>query len=114
MDSIHNVRARSLSQVIQFSNDRTKVEIEVKCWSIPECMEQDCNLGRNRLGGRVFQSNIHNDSINQGTLGEFIGSILELLDVYSDIVSRVALIFDVQARFLNLTNGSLELLVILA
>ena len=77
-------------------------------------MEQDCNLGRNRLGGRVVQSNIRNDSINQGTLGEFIGSILELLDVYSDIVSRVALIFDVQARFLNLTNGSLELLVILA
>ncbi len=47
-------------------------------------------------------------------MGKLIGSILELFDVDSEVVSRMALIFDVQPRILNLADGGLELCIVFA
>jgi hypothetical protein len=89
------------------------VEVEVEWRHILEGMEQDRNLGWDRLSLDVRQSYVSNDRVNQGTLGELIGSILELFDVDSNVVSRMALIFNVQPRILDFADGGFELFIVL-
>ncbi len=113
MSSIHDVRTSGLSQIIQFTNHRTVVEVGVEWRRILEGMEQDCNLGWDRLSLDVRQSYVSNDRVNQGALGKLIGSVLELFDVDSNVVSRMALIFDVRPRILEFADGGLELFIIL-
>ncbi len=113
MSSIHDVRTSGLSQIIQFTNHRTVVEVEVEWRRILEGMEQDCDLGWDRLSLDVRQSYVSNDRVDQGALSKLIGSVLELIDVDSDKVSGMALILDVQPRILDFADGGLELLIIL-
>ncbi len=113
MSSIIDVRTSGLSQIIQFTNHRTVVEVEVEWRRILEGMEQDRNFGWDRLSLDVRQSYISNDRVYQGMLGKLIGSSLELLDVDSNIVSGMALILDVQPRILDFMDGGLELFIIL-
>ncbi len=113
MSSIHDVRTSGLSQIIQFTNHRTVVEVVVEWRCILEGMDQDRDLGWDRLSLDDRQSYVSNDRVDQGTLGKLIGSVLELLDVYSDIVSGMALILDVQPRILDFADGGLELFIVL-
>ncbi len=113
MSSIHDVRTSGLSQIIQFTNHRTVVEVEVEWRRILEGMEQDRDRGWDRLSLDVHQSYVSNDRVYQGALGKLIGSVLELLDVDSDIVSEMALILDVQPRILDFADGGLELFIVL-
>jgi hypothetical protein len=75
-------------------------------------MKQSGNLGWNRFGLDISQSNVLDDGTNESALGKFIGSILGFLNVDSDIVSWVALVFNVEASILNVTDGLNELLII--
>ncbi len=113
MSSIHDVRTSGLSQIIQFTNHRTVVEVEVEWRRILEGMEQDRNLSWDRLSLDIRQSYVSNDRVDQGALGKLIGSVLELFDVDSNVVSRMALIFNVLPRILDFTDGGLELFIVL-
>ncbi len=54
------------------------------------------NLSRYSLDLGVAQSYVVNDGVNQGLLGQFNDAVLEFLDTNSNIISRVALIFNGQ------------------
>jgi hypothetical protein len=99
--------------MIQFTNHRTVVEVEVEWRRILQGMEQEHDLGWDRLSLDIRQSYVSNDRVDQGALGKLIGSVLELFDVDSNVVSRIALIFDVQPRILDFADGGLELFIVL-
>ncbi len=63
---------------------------------ILEGMELQRHLGGDRLHLGISQVHIGNNSINKRSLGEFIKSISQFLDIDSNVVGRMALVFNVE------------------
>ncbi len=47
-------------------------------------------------------------------MGEFVGIVLELLDINSNVVSWVTLIFNVESQTLHFLDDSLKLLIVVS
>ncbi len=75
-------------------------------------MEQLSNFCWDRLSLGIIQANISDDRVNESSLSEFIGSILHLLNIHTNITGWMALIFNIETCFLDFMNGCLELLII--
>ena len=45
-------------------------------------------------------------------MGELVGSVIQFLDTNSNIVSRMALVFNVKSQTLNFLDNVLELLIV--
>ncbi len=58
------------------------------------------NLCRYSLDLGIAQSYVRNDGVNKSSLGQFNDAVFEFIDTNSNIISRVALIF----------NGQLEVM----
>jgi hypothetical protein len=110
--SIHDIWARGLSQVVQLANNRAVVEIQINRRRIFVSMKQLSDFFWDRLSLGIIQANILDDGVNESLLSEFIGSILHLLNVHTNIIGWMALILNVETCFLDLTNGCLEFLII--
>jgi hypothetical protein len=110
--SIHGIWASGLSQVVQLAHNRVVVEIKIKRRSIFVSMEQLSNFFWDRLSLGIIQANILDDGVNKSLLSEFIGSVLHLLNVHTNIIGWMTLILNVETCFLDITNGCLEFLII--
>ncbi len=95
MGHVHDVWLGPLGQVVELPNGRSVVEIQVKEGFICKRMKGEQYLGWDRLCLGIGESNVLDDGINEGALGELVGSILGAFDVDSDIVGGVALVLDV-------------------
>ncbi len=89
-----------------------EVEIHVEWRVILESMQLERYLGWNRLGLGVVEPYIVNDGFNKGALSELVGSISKLADVDPNIVSWMALVFDVKSQTLKFLDSILELSVV--
>jgi hypothetical protein len=114
LSCIHDVGSGSLSEIIEFANDRMVVEVAIERWCILEGMELQRDLRRDRLHFGIRQVHISNNSIDKRFLGKLIGSISQFLDVNSDLVGRMALVFNVEPSVLDFANCCFELVIILA
>jgi hypothetical protein len=95
MGCIHDVRPGCLGQVVELPNSRSIVEIQVKGRFVSKGVKAKQYLGWDQLCLRIGESNVLDDGIDEGMLGELIGSILGAFDVDSNIVGRVALVLNV-------------------
>ncbi len=77
-------------------------------------MELQRDLVKDRLHFGISQVHIDYNSINKRSLGEFIGSIFQFLDVDSNVVGWMALVFNVEPSALDFGNHCFELVIILA
>ena len=75
-------------------------------------MQLERYLGWNRLGLGVVEPDIVNDGFNKGALSELVGSISKLADVDPNIVSWMALVFDIESQILNFLDNGLKLRII--
>jgi hypothetical protein len=75
-------------------------------------MEQGGNFGWDWFGLVVSQSNVLDDGINECALRKRVGSVFGLLNVATDIVSWVTLVFNIEASILNVMDGLPELFIV--
>ncbi len=76
-------------------------------------MQLEQYLGWNRLGLAVVEPNVIDDGVNKGASSEFVGSVSYLADVDPNIVSWMALVFDVKSQTLKFLDSTLELSVVI-
>ena len=76
-------------------------------------MEMDGRLCRDRFGGNVWtvESHIGDDAINDGTLSEFVGTVLKFANVDTYVVGGMSLILNVQPQVHKLLDNTCELSV---
>ncbi len=69
------------------------------------------NLGWYSLDLGVAQSYIRNDGVNYGSFGQFNDAVLEFLNINSNIISKMALIFNGQLEVTQLVDDVMQLLI---
>jgi hypothetical protein len=95
MGCLNDVQPGCLGQVVELPDGQSVVEIQVKGRFARQRVKAEQYLGWDRLHLGIGESKVLDDRIDEGALGELVGSILGAFDVDSDIVGGVALVLDV-------------------
>ena len=105
MHGVHDLGATRLTDVIEFADGRAVAHVEGVRWLVEMGVEMLLDLGRNSLDLGVVELGVVDVGVNESALGKFERAVAETFDGNADVVSRMALVLDVESEVKELGDG---------